>query len=251
MNIIGYENIITNSTITPNDFLEWAKRDFKGGDNRSLGNCLGNIKKSIHSRIDEIINQTRVIHCNDWNKFSLTDTKLECLKILGIKYRSIITPLTRIRNKFEHDYILPSKDDIEMFLEITDLWLEKSYRQYYMFSVAISKLPTENFGIYQNFSKNIENITNLSFDKKISVVYFNDKRKEIIKLDKNGNEIVSKYADLKWKEMIRLESSLIKPVIETIPNNKMRSRILKDENIEFLYNSYKNYLKDNFKFKIN
>ena len=55
------KKIISNeSIVTPREFLEWANLDLKESDNRARGNALGNIKKSIHCRIDEIIYETSI-----------------------------------------------------------------------------------------------------------------------------------------------------------------------------------------------
>jgi len=97
-----------SSIIGPSDFLSWAKSDLKGGDKRSIGNALSNIKKAIHSRIDEIIGLTHVAYAKDWKYLISTEDKLAILKTIGIGYRSIVSIITKIRNDYEHKYILPT-----------------------------------------------------------------------------------------------------------------------------------------------
>ncbi len=116
-----------NNQIAPKEFLLWAKRDFKGGTKRSLGNTLGNIKKALHSRIDEIILSTHITYAKDWDwKKVNTKTKLSILKKLGIAYTSIAKEITDIRNKYEHQYILPPKDVIETRYDTAELWMNNS-----------------------------------------------------------------------------------------------------------------------------
>ena len=63
-------------------FLAWAKTDLKGSEKRARGNALSNIKKAIHSRIDEIINSTHIVYAKDWDPRIGTVDKLEILKKL-------------------------------------------------------------------------------------------------------------------------------------------------------------------------
>ncbi len=73
---------LDKSQISPKEFLKWAKSDLKKSqDKRALGNALGNIKKAIHSRIDEIINSTHIVLGSgwDWQSFP-ANQKLNILK---------------------------------------------------------------------------------------------------------------------------------------------------------------------------
>ncbi len=61
-----------SNQIETNEFLAWAKSDIKAGEKRGRGNALGNIKKAIHSRIDEIIASTPLV-------FVISGSKLDGL----------------------------------------------------------------------------------------------------------------------------------------------------------------------------
>ena len=122
---------IDRNQVKPNEFLKWAISDLKGGDKRSHGNALGNIKKAIHSRIDEIINSTHLVFCCDWKwKDITTEIKLKILKDLGIGRGDIARVITEERNTYEHRYILPSLSTIRAYREIAELWLNESYKKY-------------------------------------------------------------------------------------------------------------------------
>ena len=70
--------------VSPNEFLEWAREDLEQSDRRAIGNAIGNLKKAIHCRMDEIINTTHIKYCKDWNPKSTTEIKLKVLNILGM-----------------------------------------------------------------------------------------------------------------------------------------------------------------------
>lgn len=105
---------IDRNQVKPMEFLQWAKSDLNGGDKRSRGNALGNIKKAIHSRIDEIINKTIT-----------TEKKLKILKDLGIGRGDIANIITEHRNTYEHQYILPPLSTIRAYRDIAELWLNE------------------------------------------------------------------------------------------------------------------------------
>src|ERR1043166_6817802 len=72
--------------VPPAEFLEWAITDLKGKNRRNIGNALGNIKRSIHCQIDEIVGRTRVTHCVDWTQRNTsTEDKLLVLTTLGVQ----------------------------------------------------------------------------------------------------------------------------------------------------------------------
>jgi hypothetical protein len=92
----------------PSEFLSWAELDLQGTDKRSRGNALSNIKKALHSRLDEIICKTHVRFTRDWDpKRVTTPQKLEIIRALDIKHEAVIDLITSIRNQYEHDYIVP------------------------------------------------------------------------------------------------------------------------------------------------
>ena len=99
---------LSNRLVSSQEFLSWAKSDLKGGDRRAMGNALSNIKKSIHSRIDEILSLSHLSFGKDWNSRATTDEKIALLKKLNIEHTSIVKIITKIRNTYEHQYILPS-----------------------------------------------------------------------------------------------------------------------------------------------
>src|SRR5438552_14088133 len=114
---LSIEKRVDPKFVAPAEFLSWALTDLKGSGRRNLGNALGNIKRALHGKIDELVGRTRVQQCHDWkNRNTPTDDKLEVLKSLGIEHRAVLKLITESRNDFEHTYLLPSLTEVQAYL---------------------------------------------------------------------------------------------------------------------------------------
>ena len=195
---------ITNSnTVSAKEFLEWAKKDLENGDKRSIGNGIGNIKKAIHCRIDEIIDNTHIKSCKGWNKFATTDTKLEALRLLNFKFTAVVSLLTDIRNKYEHQYKLPEYREAQGFLDTAEMWLDMSYSKYSFNKLAIVGLKTTDFGV--SYSNNGTKLTSCRIVKSPCVDYIWDSKKEIHEI-KNGVLTITSMDTMEWKKMAKYEA---------------------------------------------
>ena len=196
---------IDRNQVKPTEFLDWAKSDLTG-DKRSRGNALGNIKKAIHSRIDEIINSTHLIFGRDWNwKEITTEKKLSILKDLGIGRGEIAKIITEHRNTYEHQYILPSLDTVRAYRDIAELWLNESYEKYNFSRIAIFGLP-----IYEVIVEGVEIKKIVLSDEYKGITYFWDRKKEYYQTSRDKSKTVKKYGSLTWKDILSLEKGCIK-----------------------------------------
>ena len=191
--------------VTPNEFLQWAEQDLLSSDKRACGNALGNIKKSIHCRIDEIIHKTNITYGKDWNSHINIPQKLNILKNIGIKYRAVVQLITDERNKFEHDYKLLDINQIKAFCETTDLWLEKTYSSYDFNRIGII-LKSDKIIIDSEY--NI--LDNCNFE------YYWFAKKEIHDY-KDGNLTIHKYSDIEWTDLLKYQKKYYKNLIENKP----------------------------------
>ncbi len=214
---ISRNNKISPNSVTPFELLEWAKEDIKITDKRAIGNAVGNIKRSIHCRIDEIIENTHAKYCSDWNKRCNTRTKLKVLKILNIKYTSIVTLLTEIRNNFEHLYKLPELNQVFGYLDTAEMWLKLSYSDYSFNKIAITKLQTTNFGISDGI--NGIKLTNCVINNKSDLDYLWDRKKEIHEI-KNGQLSIIPMYTIGWENMLKYEAKYIK--YSTTPDDEIK-----------------------------
>lgn len=203
------ENSATNK-IKPEDFLKWAAQDFHSGEKRGMGNALGNIKKSIHSRVDEIIDSSHILYAKDWSWFCKTDQKIEILKKLGIGMTSIANIITKIRNGYEHEYKLPSKTEIEFLLDTTQLWLKETDNTIKYFRIGLVDLPVQSFKCdHHNIIKEIK----LSYFK--GCQYFWDKRKHLVNMNNNKEKEILDLTNLSWNSILKLEKGPIKNILKS------------------------------------
>ncbi len=226
-----------DSAISAIEFLLWAKTDLKGNDRRSIGNALGNIKKTIHRRIDEMISKTHVPFAKDWSWFCKTDEKLKVLKRIGVEYRAIVNLITDIRNRYEHKYELPQLEEIRAYLEVTDLWLERSVKRYSFSPARIINLPVKAIKANTETKENPAIINEVVFDKASKVIFFDDEEKQIIFIDSTGKREVKTYSELTINEILDIEKEYFNTVFDDNYQFEMIHRITNANSYE-LFNSY-------------
>jgi len=192
--------------IKPNEFLEWSKLDLEKDDNHAIGNAIGNMKRAIHCRIDEIINNTHIKFCSDWNKKAFIDKKIKVLKALDIPYSAIIRLLTDIRNSYEHKYLITEYDKAEAYQEIAELWIKNSYDNYSFNRIAITKLETKNFGVHSGASG--IRLNGCELEERFDFDYLWDNKKEIHEV-KNGVLKIIPMNTIPWEKMILYEKKHI------------------------------------------
>ena len=187
------------------EFLAWAKTDLqKNKEPRSRANALGNIKRAVHARLDDMMRQLRVEHSNDWKGYPTTDDKLAVLAKLDVGYRAIVQVLTDIRNRFEHDYLVPNVKTVEAHLESAELWLEKA-RSFHRPAIVIAGLQTRNFGV-QSGPKGTT--FKAEYTQPSKVTFFWDPKKMIVVLNKDGTREETPYSQLGWKDLVRQQKAL-------------------------------------------
>lgn len=127
--------------LTPEDFLMFAKEDYKILDNRGLVGVLSNSKRAIDCQVDWIIlylgfdylnfNELNYPYIKEMiNKFEegLSDNnnlsfKLRFIQALEIAPTFLISKIRKFRNKLEHEYIVPKESEAREAIEIAELFI--------------------------------------------------------------------------------------------------------------------------------
>ncbi len=199
--------------VSPKEFLDWAEKDLAAGDKRGQGNSLGNVKRALHSRIDQIIAKTHVQFTKDWNpKRMTTDQKLDIIRELGIQHEAIVDVLTAVRNDYEHDYVVPTARAIRAHLHAAQLWLEKSYAAYEFRSVGFAHLPLLGIGTGAK-RPNGSAISIVRFGEPQRVVCFRVAMKCVLTIHPDGAEETVEFKSLSAKEMLQLEAPFIREAL--------------------------------------
>jgi hypothetical protein len=205
---------LSNRLVSSQEFLSWAKSDLKGGDRRAMGNALSNIKKSIHSRIDEILSLSHLSFGKDWNSRSTTDEKIALLKKLNIEHTSIVKIITKIRNTYEHQYILRSNlTDIRAYYETTELWLNHSKKNLIRSRLGLINLPV--YTVECDSNRIVKTIEFPQYVDSFNIVYFWEKKKTIAILTKDNREQTDKMKDLEMGKYMGWEKKHLKVSDET------------------------------------
>ncbi len=206
----------SNRLVSSQEFLSWAKSDLKGGDRRAMGNALSNIKKSIHSRIDEILSLSHLSFSNDWSSRATTDEKIALLKKLNIEHTSIVKIITKIRNTYEHQYILPSDlTDIIAYYETTELWLNHSKKNLIRSRLGLINLPV--YTVECDSNRIVQTIEFPQYVDNFNIVYFWEKKNITAILTRNNREQTEKMKELEIAKFIEWEKKHLKVSDKTEP----------------------------------
>ena len=105
--------------VTADKYLEYSISDLKDGhSSRHLINAISNAKKALHIRMEEIA--IGFGYQDGSNKFPrMCNYVRQC----GFVAPRVLDRINAHRNKVEHDYVVPSLEDVEVYIDIVTLFL--------------------------------------------------------------------------------------------------------------------------------
>jgi hypothetical protein len=112
--------------ISAERYLDFAEDDLSdGGSERHLVNALTNAKRALHLRMEDV--------CLGFGFASHGGTRsfprmVEYISRIGVTAPRILNRLNAIRNKVEHEYMVPDRSDVETFIDVTCLFLGSTQR---------------------------------------------------------------------------------------------------------------------------
>ncbi|MCB2297051.1 hypothetical protein [Clostridium tagluense] len=143
--ILGEFNYIFE--VKPEEFLEYAKDDIKLKEQKGLIDAMSNAKRAIECQIDSIISilgyDYKIFDSRnsylETKKFikeyfkeevvdGLTD-RIKLLQVLNIAPTFLISKIRNLRNKVEHEYIMPTYQEVKESIEIAELFINSSMRK--------------------------------------------------------------------------------------------------------------------------
>ncbi|UPA31753.1 hypothetical protein L0P85_06345 [Terrisporobacter glycolicus] len=186
--------------LTPDDFLNFAKDEYKLLDKKGLVGALSNSKRAIDCQIDWIISYLGFEHLKfNENKYPevklLIDEfehlknnskdltmKLRFIQALGIAPTFLISKIRKLRNKLEHEYTLPSEEDVIESIEVAELFINATenilFNKFCTDYIVQNEYDENDKEFYKNSLLKVSFNSESSFN---SDVYIN-----IIIYDKNG-----------------------------------------------------------------
>lgn len=106
----------------PDEYLEFARQDLSDGTSaRHLVNSVSNSKRALHLRMEimyEAFGGNVVV-----GKPKNFPILIEFLRSCGIASPRILNRINKLRNAVEHNYHIPTLEEVETFLDVTELFL--------------------------------------------------------------------------------------------------------------------------------
>ncbi|GAA0102307.1 hypothetical protein UT300012_30220 [Paraclostridium bifermentans] len=194
---IGFE-------VKANDFLSYAKDGYRDKSNRGMINALSNSKRAIDCQIDWILSYLGYDYLNfneskypeiktvisefelDTNVYKDSSIKLRFIQALGIVPIFLVSKIRSLRNKLEHEYILPNGIDIKESIEIAELFINSTENiifNRFITDYSIGNKYDENKWIWE--SSHLDVSFNPITDKtdKITIRFIDDNDNELNKLN--------------------------------------------------------------------
>ena len=120
--------------IQPKTYLEFANTDVKSTDEpRCFVNALSNAKRALHFQIEILTDAFGISYTVKNTKYISFPERLKFCSKCGIVSPRILAKLNKVRNEVEHDYYLPSRDEVEDYIDIVELFLAATDRFFYQF----------------------------------------------------------------------------------------------------------------------
>jgi len=232
----GSENKL-DFEIKPRDFLRFAKSDFNNQEDKGYINALTNAKRAIDCQIDGAFSQFGItydkISNSAHNLISLIDSensdlgfKLKLIKALDFAPSGLIAKSRNLRNKLEHYYQKPQKNEVAEAIELAELFILSVENR--------TRIIEENFFLTdkKNYIKDWEynNFIQFQFDKekKIFCLTFSINKKVIETLNFNENDslfysLIKMYNNINdnidFTESLRI---FLRMINHPIPNKNIR-----------------------------
>jgi hypothetical protein len=235
-----------NFQITPREYLKFAKDDLKEKSDKSIINALSNAKRAIDCLIestlkglsldiDNGISKQAMTFCNiilnEENK-DITPNILKLFTALGLAPSFLISEVRLLRNKIEHNYELPKKEDVIKAIEVADLLINNiESKRLHCYELLISDEKNGKKGILFNItydSKTINTYMLISGEipdehRFLRKSYYNFKGNELIYYYLLRAMIIARDDEYEFKEVIKL---FICEVAPSQPKEYIKSKII-------------------------
>jgi hypothetical protein len=166
-----------DTRIKPFQYLEFARQDLSDGtESRNLINSLSNAKRALHLQVETIAQGYGYKKLKRSSKFP---AKLEFLGEIGIATPSIISKLNALRNKVEHDYMVPEVEQVKDYCDIVELFLDATEAPINTFPINVKFQPNEISDINETDEPHVSQLPEyltidlVKFEGEINIYGFN------------------------------------------------------------------------------
>lgn len=179
-----YDMISNKYGCSPHQYLNYAEEDLNDGKtSRHLVNAISNTKKALHIRLEELSEGFGGRRKDLSNYPSMISFLRKC----GVIAPRVLDKINKIRNKVEHEFYIPELKDVEVYLDVTTLFIESTrfwmVRQPYEIEICGRVSDESNEFLLKQISFNWKN-AEISFN----YTKENDRSKSYSKQIKHDNE---------------------------------------------------------------
>ena len=109
--------------LAPRDYLDFAELDFAEGKmQRNLINSISNAKRALHLEVETLCDAFGLAHSK--KKAKTFPQKLEFIGNCGLVKQRLLAKLNETRNSVEHEYYVPTEDEVENFIDAVELFVD-------------------------------------------------------------------------------------------------------------------------------
>ena len=173
--------------LKPRDFLRLSKADFKSNNDGGLINALTNAKRAIDCQMDTAFNMFGIsyddISNSAENFVRILETgnsdlpfKLKLVRGLDFAPSGIISNIRTLRNKLEHYYKMPTKEEVDSAIELAELFILSVENRIRFIEENLSITDSKNYIAYGEY-KNSFHIRFSKAEKNFKIDYYVNKEK--------------------------------------------------------------------------
>ncbi|MBU9268641.1 hypothetical protein [Burkholderia gladioli] len=112
--------------ISAEQYLKFAENDLSDGESeRHLINALTNAKRALHLRMEDVCLGFGFASYGGMRSFP---RMVEFIARVGVTAPRILNRLNQLRNQVEHEYLVPSRSEVETFIDVTSLFAASTQR---------------------------------------------------------------------------------------------------------------------------
>lgn len=109
--------------LTPSDYLAFAENDLEeGATQRRLINAISNAKRALHLEVETMCKAFGLEALK--KKARNFPQKLDFIGKCGIVKRRLLVKMNNLRNLVEHEYYVPSINEVEDFIDVVTLFVD-------------------------------------------------------------------------------------------------------------------------------
>lgn len=109
--------------VLPSTYLDYSRDDIAESQTpRSLINAVGNAKRAFHLQVERLCDAF-AWKTQGGRRNASFGTRLDYLGKCGVVSPNILRKLNATRNKVEHDYLAPTAEQVEGYVDIVELFL--------------------------------------------------------------------------------------------------------------------------------